>query len=100
MNFKDNESHDKLRGGYYTPTEIAKFLSRWVLSRKPKTLLEPSCGDGAFIRALDGLHHHNLALTAVERQPEEAMKSSAAAASLKRVKAEIVNEDFLVPVHT
>lgn len=96
MNFKENESHDKLRGGYYTPTEIAKFLSRWVLSRKPKTLLEPSCGDGAFIRALDGLHQHNLALTAVERQPEEAMKSSAAAASLKRVKAEIINEDFLV----
>ena len=95
MNFKENETDDKLRGGYYTPIEIARFLSRWALGRKPKTLLEPSCGDGAFIRALDGLHRHTLALTAVERQPDEARKSSAAAAVLKRVRSEVINQDFL-----
>jgi len=96
MNFKENESQEKLRGGYYTPNEIAGFLSRWVLNLKPKTLLEPSCGDGAFIRALEGLHQHKLFLTAVERQPEEAKKSSKAAAKLKKVKAEVINDDFLV----
>jgi adenine-specific DNA-methyltransferase len=46
MNFKENETEDKLRGGYYTQPEIAGFLSRWVLHAKPKSLLEPSCGDG------------------------------------------------------
>jgi adenine-specific DNA-methyltransferase len=95
MNFKENESLDKLRGGYYTPSGIAIFLSRWVLNQKPKTLLEPSCGDGAFIRALSGLHQHQLSLTAVERLSQEAKKSAATAATLKKVRSEIINEDFL-----
>lgn len=95
MNFKENETQDKLRGGYYTPLGIAQFLSRWVLSAKPKTLLEPSCGDGAFIRALSGLHSHTLTLTAIERDAEEAEKAEAAAKELKRVKVDVVNDDFL-----
>lgn len=95
MNFKEHESQDKLRGGYYTPTEVARFLSRWALHNKPKTLLEPSCGDGAFIRALSGLNQHNLTLTAIERQPDEARKSATAAAALKGVKAHVINHDFL-----
>lgn len=42
---------NKLRGGYYTPPEIAKFLVSWSLngSEKCRTMLEPSMGDGAFI---------------------------------------------------
>ena len=95
MNFKDNESQDKLRGGYYTPHEIARFLSRWVLTEKPKTLLEPSCGDGAFIRALEGLHKHTVSVTAVERLTEEATKAVVAAEGVKHIKANIVNDDFL-----
>ncbi|MEO7494613.1 MAG: class I SAM-dependent methyltransferase [Massilia sp.] len=95
MNFKENETLDKLRGGYYTPAGIAQFLTRWVLSPQPKSLLEPSCGDGAFIRALAGLHSHTLALTAIERDGDEAVKAAAAARELKKVKADVVNEDFL-----
>ena len=95
MNFKENETQDKLRGGYYTPPEIAQFLSRWALSTKPKTLLEPSCGDGAFIRALSGLHSHTLTLTAIERDIIEAQKANVAATQLKHVKSNVVNDDFL-----
>lgn len=95
MNFKDNETQDKLRGGYYTPLEIATFLSRWVLCKNPKTLLEPSSGDGAFIRALTGLELPQLALTAIERDTEEANKSRAAAGQLKHLSANVINEDFL-----
>ncbi|HET9505240.1 MAG TPA: N-6 DNA methylase [Hymenobacter sp.] len=36
----------KLRGGYYTPPAIAKFLADWVIQRPTDTVLEPSCGDG------------------------------------------------------
>ena len=52
MNFKALESEQKLRGAYYTQPDIALFLARWVLEKKPKAVLEPSCGDGAFIQAV------------------------------------------------
>ena len=53
MNLKEQEVGEKLRGGYYTPSEIAKFLVGWGMANKPESILEPSCGDGAFIDALD-----------------------------------------------
>jgi adenine-specific DNA-methyltransferase len=95
MNFKENESEDKLRGGYYTPPDIARFLSRWVLHAKPKSLLEPSCGDGAFVRALEGLEIAGLAVTAVERLAEEAAKARKAATFLNAKSAQVFNVDFL-----
>jgi adenine-specific DNA methylase len=52
MNFIENETAQKLRGGYPTHPEIARFLTRWVLEKKPTSLFEPSCGDGVFIRSL------------------------------------------------
>lgn len=46
--------NDKLRGGYYTPPEIAEFLVLWALngSEESRSVLEPSMGDGAFILPL------------------------------------------------
>jgi adenine-specific DNA methylase len=44
-------SEDKLRGGYYTPEGIARFLADWTAVAGPR-LLEPSCGDGAIFREL------------------------------------------------
>ena len=52
MKFKADQTDQKLRGGYYTPQNLADYVSKWVLSTKPKTLLEPSCGDGVFFDAL------------------------------------------------
>ncbi len=52
MNFVVNESAQKLRGGYYTPLDLAAYITRWTLEKNPKTLLEPSCGDGVFVQAL------------------------------------------------
>lgn len=95
MNFKDNESLDKLRGGYYTQQEIAQFLSRWVCSKDPKTLLEPSCGDGAFIRSLEGFKLSQLSLTAIERQAGEARKARKAAGALKFAQSIVISADFL-----
>lgn len=95
MNFKENESEDKLRGGYYTPPDIARFLSRWVLHAKPTSLLEPSCGDGVFVRALEGLKIADLAVTAVERLAGEATKARKAATLLNVRSAQVINADFL-----
>lgn len=43
--------YDKLRGGYYTPLKISEFISKWALTSKEMRVLEPSCGDGSFIKA-------------------------------------------------
>ncbi len=40
----------KLRGGYYTPEPITQFICDWAISPSTQNILEPSCGDGAFIR--------------------------------------------------
>lgn len=39
----------KLRGGYYTPLELAHYLVRWGIREDTQRILEPSCGDGNFI---------------------------------------------------
>lgn len=95
MNFKDQESAVKLRGAYYTPEPVARFLSRWVLHRTPGKVLEPSCGDGAFIRAFNQLHEHTIRFTAIELVAEEAAKAREAAATNRFLDSEIHCGDFL-----
>lgn len=46
-----NLDHDKLRGGYYTPATLAEWLCGWAIQSASDTVLEPSCGDGAFLEA-------------------------------------------------
>lgn len=95
MNFKVNESETKLRGGYYTPDPIACFLAKWALAKKPSSMLEPSCGDGSFIRAVGTVCKHRLQLTGVELLPEEAEKSRKASANIRDMKTSIHSGDFL-----
>lgn len=52
MNFKEDQTEQKLRGGYYTPPDLADFLVRWVGHKNPQTVLEPSCGDGVFFKPI------------------------------------------------
>ena len=51
MNFKVNESTQKLQGSYYTPEWIADFVVRWISAYGGHEVLEPSCGDGVFFQA-------------------------------------------------
>lgn len=44
-------TYQKLRGGYYTPRVICDFLAEWAIQGPSATVLEPSCGDGKFLRA-------------------------------------------------
>jgi adenine-specific DNA-methyltransferase len=41
---------DKLRGGYYTSSEVAAWLCAWAIRSSKDRVLEPSCGDGAFLK--------------------------------------------------
>lgn len=42
---------DKLRGGYYTPLILARWLADWAIRSADDVVLEPSCGDGVFLDA-------------------------------------------------
>lgn len=96
MNFKVNESKTKLRGGYYSSPEIARFLLQWVLEINPTSILEPSCGDGVFIRVLAEVEQHSIeTLTGFEIEPTEAEKTRQATAELAQIDSHIYNQDFL-----
>ncbi len=42
---------DKLRGGYYTSSDVATWLVAWAIRSPADTVLEPSSGNGAFLEA-------------------------------------------------
>lgn len=96
MNFKENETVDKLRGGYYTPADLAAFIASWVFETQPIDVLEPSCGDGAFISAIASLRlRRKTNLTAHELFPEAAVAARARAKSVKNLSATVHAGDFL-----
>lgn len=73
---KNTSSEDKLRGGYYTPLEICDFLAKWAVQSVNAKVLEPSCGDGHFIKALSKEFGNSIKITGIELFPEEAEKAS------------------------
>lgn len=78
MQLKKNSSEQKLRGAYYTPSELARAMVVFATKRPYSSILEPSCGDGVFIDHLykqglpDGAH-----VTAIEIEAPEAAKVDA-----------------------
>ncbi len=93
----------KLRGGYYTPPAVARWLARWAVRSGADRVLEPSCGDGAFVEAVaaelarrDSLWADELPqLVGIELVPEEAAKARARATRQIDVeRVGIFDEDF------
>lgn len=97
MNFIENESKEKLRGGYYTPDDIAAFLCRWVVAGEARFLLEPSCGDGVFLNALTNVPSRSkkIDLVGFEIIEQEAAKARGRVAGSSTVNATIHATDFL-----
>lgn len=94
MNFKQHQTKQKLRGGYYTPLDLAAFLVRWVSSIEPEHVLEPSCGDGAFF--VEASKHLNPAnVTGFELNHEEARKAFICGKEAGLNNLTVHNEDFL-----
>ena len=94
MNFKEHQSAQKLRGGYYTPDDLAAFLVRWISKSQPSAILEPSCGDGVFFPHLAS-HLANPTITSFEIDPLEAKKASDRAVAFEMVNTKVNNRDFL-----
>ena len=47
----EGQSADKMRGGYYTPVQVANWLCKWAIRNPGDSVLEPSCGEGRFLTA-------------------------------------------------
>ncbi|MCY3866894.1 MAG: N-6 DNA methylase [Chloroflexi bacterium] len=94
MNFIENESEQKLRGGYYTPDDLAEFLVRWIAPRKPETILEPGCGDGVFLEKI-GLHLDDTTVYGFEIDSSEAPKALCRAKSVGLTDITVHEIDFL-----
>jgi adenine-specific DNA-methyltransferase len=94
MNFMRNETAEKLRGGYYTPPDLALFLTRWVAQSQPREILEPSCGDGVFLEALGRVDVSGTRVTAFELNMIEAAKAVERGRA-SAVQVEVLNCDFL-----
>lgn len=96
MNFIENETAQKLRGGYYTPEDLATFLCRWILEIEPRRVLEPSCGDGVFFSALRAAGATpQLAVTGFELDDEEANKAKKRALQIGLQASKVHSTDFL-----
>lgn len=100
MHFKALETEQKLRGGYYTPLPIAELLCQWVLARGARSILEPGCGDGVFLRALSIQAARitpspRLSIEAVEIVEEEAARAELHGAQLRAagMDARIIRHD-------
>lgn len=94
MRLKKDSTEQKLRGAYYTPLQLADAMVELFASQNIFTVLEPSCGDGVF---LDALNNANLLekiekLTAVEIEPDEAKKVKDRYSEFNQVK--VCAEDF------
>ncbi|MFN4326090.1 MAG: N-6 DNA methylase [Azonexus sp.] len=96
MNFIENESAQKLRGGYYTPLDLATFIARWVKEINPKRVLEPSCGDGVFFEALaKAKGFKGASVLGFELEEEESAKAQLRARESGLAATTVHNADFL-----
>ena len=94
MNFKELQTEQKLRGGYYTSEDLANFLTRWAAGANPESILEPSCGDGVFFNKIVS-HMGNPTVTAFEVDNEEAKKAQEQASCAGLTNINVQPNDFL-----
>jgi adenine-specific DNA methylase len=96
MKFKVDQTSQKLRGGYYTPQNLADFVAQWVLTNNPENVLEPSCGDGVFFEAIaNNQYNPNLEISGFELFDTEAERSRNRCQKLGLVNTNIHEGDFL-----
>lgn len=96
MKFISEQTAQKLRGGYYTPIDLATFIAQWVGELRPARVLEPSCGNGVFFQAMADVGGFDDAnLVGFELDRAEARTAQHRTNELGFFDADIRGEDFL-----
>ncbi len=101
MKFIDEVSAEKLRGGFYTPASLVVDCYRRIAELLPVDsqlrVLEPSAGDGAFIRYRNGgrlaKRFSNAHTTCIELNTNEARKCTEAI-QVSGGQGRVINADF------
>ena len=87
----ESQKTRKLRGGYYTPEQIAAFILKWGTDNNSNCdILEPSCGDGEFLKQMIKNGNKFKSLTAIELDVLEAKK----AGEVDLPNTTVINTDF------
>ena len=94
MDSKDIQTEQKLRGGYYTPEDLADFLTCWAAGANPESILEPSCGDGVFFNKVAS-YMGNPEVTAFEVDDKESEKAVERATLSGLTNVNVQVNDFL-----
>ncbi|MGP9651500.1 Eco57I restriction-modification methylase domain-containing protein [Glutamicibacter sp. AOP38-B1-38] len=100
MRTRDEVSENKLRGGFYSPEVLVDLCIRRSMElldgRSNLRVLEPSSGDGAFLRGIsrNNLSHRIKLIEAVELLGSEAAKSADTLNSAS-LPGRVVNENVL-----
>lgn len=93
----DTTAARKARGAFFTPPAVTTFLTGWAIRDSFDRVLEPSCGDGAFIAAIVDrmrtLGGRNGSVVAHEFHPESAAQSQALLSAIDY--GEVLVGDFL-----
>ena len=83
-------SKEKLRGGFYTPRDIADFMLKWAMNgNREMDILEPSCGDGIFLQLIREKQISYNSVTAIEFDEVEYQKSL----SIELENAHLINDE-------
>ncbi len=91
MKLIENATAEKLRGGFYTPEPIAAFILKWGINGSfDYDILEPSCGDGVFLKQLINNDHKFKLVTAIEFDEIEANKAD----KIKLNNKTVISTDF------
>jgi adenine-specific DNA-methyltransferase len=99
------KSEKKFNGSYYTPNDLTNFIIDYTIKKfnckESINILEPSVGDGAFLRAI--LDHEKIrgfekiSITLVEKDANELQKALQITQNkyTKNIKIHAFNQDFL-----
>lgn len=91
MKLIEKETGQKLRGGFYTPEPIADFILKWAINGDINyDVLEPSCGDGVFLKRIKHNNFKYNSITAIELDETEAKKAD----QIDLLNKIILNSDF------
>ena len=104
LSLPDTATLRKARGAFFTPAPIAQYVTEWAVQSASDRVLEPSCGEAAFliqaalrVRALAATTATETTapeLVGVELHPRSAIAAAALLSDAGVVGAEIVTGDF------
>jgi len=103
--FRDSPRRRKARGAFFTPPELCSYVANWAIRGATDRVLEPSCGEAAFLLAAGArLRHLGSAASLTQLTGVELHLSSAAAAQQSMHTAGhemslLVADFFAVPAH-